>query len=192
MQTAVKSFALFSYPSASFIKKSMADYKKLVPFVLKHEGGISDDPQDAGGFTNKGITLKTFRSIYGKDKTKEDLINITDEQWGHIFKAYYWDKLNADKIESQSIANMSVDWAYNAGVGTVAKKIQNIIGTKPDGIIGSGSLKLINTAQDTKELFNQIKAARIMFYKKLVEKKPANAKFLKGWLNRTEAIKFTD
>lgn len=192
MQTAAKSSALFSYPSASFIKKSMADYKKLVPFVLKHEGGISDDPQDAGGFTNKGITLKTFRSIYGKDKTKEDLINITDEQWGHIFKAYYWDKLNADKIESQSIANMSVDWAYNAGVGTVAKKIQNIIGTKPDGIIGSGSLKLINTAQDTKELFNQIKAARIMFYKKLVEKKPTNAKFLKGWLNRTEAIKFTD
>ena len=192
MQTAVKSSALFSYSSASLIKKSMADHKKLVPFVLKHEGGVVNDPDDAGGFTNKGITLKTFRSIYGKDKTKEDLINITDEQWGHIFKAYYWDKFNADKIESQSIANMSVDWAYNAGVGTVAKKIQNIIGTKPDGIIGSGSLKLINTAQDPKELFEQIKAARIMFYKKLVEKKPTNAKFLKGWLNRTEAIKFTD
>ena len=192
MQTAVKSSALFSYSSASLIKKSMADYKKLVPFILKYEGGIVDDPDDAGGFTNKGITLKTFRSIYGKDKTKEDLINITDEQWGKIFKEYYWDKLNADKIESQSIANMSVDWAYNAGVGTVAKKIQNIIGTKPDGIIGSGSLKLINTVQDSKELFNEIKAARIMFYKKLVEKKPTNAKFLKGWLNRTEAIKFTD
>ena len=192
MQTAVKSSALFSYSSASLIKKSMADHKKLVPFVLKHEGGVVNDPDDAGGFTNKGITLKTFRSIYGKDKTKEDLINITDEQWGHIFKAYYWDKFNADKIESQSIANMSVDWAYNAGVGTVAKKIQNIIGTKPDGIIGSSSLKLINTVQDSKELFEQIKAARIMFYKKLVEKKPTNAKFLKGWLNRTEAIKFTD
>ena len=191
MQTAVKSSALFSYLSDSLIKKSMADYKKLVPFVLKYEGGISDDPQDAGGFTNKGITLKTFRSIYGKDKTKEDLINITDEQWGKIFKEYYWDKLKADDIESQSVANISVDWAYNAGVSTVAKKIQNIIGTKPDGIVGSGTLKLINT-KDSKELFEQIKAARIMFYKKLVEKKPTNAKFLKGWLNRTEAIKFTD
>ena len=104
----------------------MADYKKLVPFILKHEGGVVNDPDDAGGFTNKGVTLKTFRSVFGNDKTKEDLINITDEQWGHIFKAYYWDKLNADKIESQSIANMSVDWAYNAGVSTVAKKIQNI------------------------------------------------------------------
>ena len=191
MQTAVKSSALFSYLSDSLIKKSMADYKKLVPFVLKYEGGISDDPQDAGGFTNKGITLKTFRSIYGKDKTKEDLINITDEQWGKIFKEYYWDKLKADDIESQSVANISVDWAYNAGVSTVAKKIQNIIGTKPDGIVGSGTLKLINT-KDSKELFEQIKAARILFYKKLVEKKPTNAKFLKGWLNRTEAIKFTD
>ena len=167
----------------------MADYKKLVPFVLKYEGGISDDPQDAGGFTNKGITLKTFRSIYGKDKTKEDLINITDEQWGKIFKEYYWDKFRADDIESQSVANMAVDWAYNAGVGTVAKKIQNIVGTKPDGIVGNGTLKLINT-KDHKELFEQIKAARILFYKKLVEKKPSNEKFLKGWLNRTEAIKY--
>ena len=55
----------------------MADYKKLIPFVLKYEGGIVDDPDDAGGFTNKGVTLKTFRSVYGKDKTKEDLINST-------------------------------------------------------------------------------------------------------------------
>ena len=167
----------------------MADYKKLTPFVLKYEGGIVDDPDDAGGFTNKGVTLKTFRSVYGKDKTKEDLINITDEQWGKIFKEYYWDKFRADDIESQSVANMAVDWAYNAGVGTVAKKIQNIVGTKPDGIVGSGTLKLINT-KDHKELFEQIKAARILFYKKLVEKKPTNAKFLKGWLDRVEAIKY--
>lgn len=167
----------------------MADYKKLTPFVLKYEGGIVDAPDDAGGFTNKGVTLKTFRSVYGKDKTKEDLINITNEQWEHIFKVYYWDKLNADKIESQSVANMSVDWAYNAGVGTVAKKIQNIVGAKTDGIIGNGTLKLINT-KDHKELFEQIKAARILFYKKLVEKKPSNEKFLKGWVNRTEAIKY--
>ena len=167
----------------------MADYKKLTPFVLKYEGGIVDDPDDAGGFTNKGVTLKTFRSVYGKDKTREDLINITDEQWGKIFKECYWDKFRADDIESQSVANMAVDWAYNAGVGTVAKKIQNIVGTKPDGIVGSGTLKLINT-KDHKELFEQIKAARILFYKKLVEKKPSNEKFLKGWLNRTEAIKY--
>ena len=167
----------------------MADYKKLTPFVLKYEGGIVDDPDDAGGFTNKGVTLKTFRSVYGKDKTREDLINITDEQWGKIFKEYYWDKFRADDIESQSVANMAVDWAYNAGVGTVAKKIQNIVGTKPDGIAGNGTLKLINT-KDHKELFEQIKAARILFYKKLAEKKPSNEKFLKGWLNRTEAIKY--
>ena len=28
----------------------MADHKKLVPFVLKHEGGVVNDPDDAGGF----------------------------------------------------------------------------------------------------------------------------------------------
>lgn len=167
----------------------MADYKKLVPFVLEHEGGVVNDPNDAGGFTNKGVTLKTFRSVYGNDKTKNDLINITDEQWGHIFKTYYWDKMKADGINSQSVANMMVDWGYNAGIGTVAKKVQNIVGTNPDGIIGTGTLKLINS-KDSKELFEQIKSARIMFYKKLAEKRPSNGKFLKGWLNRANSIKY--
>lgn len=167
----------------------MADYKKLVPFLLEHEGGVVNDPDDAGGFTNKGVTLRTFRNVFGQDKTEKDLVNITDEQWGKIFKEYYWDKMKGDKIESQSVANMAVDWAYNAGVGTVSKKIQNIVGTKPDGIIGGGTLKLIND-YDSKELFDAIKAARIMFYKKLVEKKPSNSKFLKGWLRRVEELKY--
>lgn len=169
----------------------MADYEKLVPFVLQHEGGVVDDPDDAGGFTNKGVTLATFRSIFGSDKTKNDLVHITDEEWGYIFKKYYWDKLKADYIDSQSVANIMVDWGYNAGVGTVAKKVQNIIGTKADGVIGQKSIALIN-GKNPKDLFEQIKNARILFYQKLAENKPSNKKFLKGWLNRTNSFKFED
>ena len=39
----------------------MADARKLVPFILKWEGGFVNDPADKGGATNKGITLKTFQ-----------------------------------------------------------------------------------------------------------------------------------
>ena len=33
----------------------MAEVKKLVPFILKWEGGFVNDPDDLGGATNKGV-----------------------------------------------------------------------------------------------------------------------------------------
>ena len=86
----------------------MAKAELLKPFILRWEGGFVDDPLDRGGATNKGITIGTFRNFYGKDATVEQLKNITDEQWLHIFKSGYWDKWKADDIENQSIANIVV------------------------------------------------------------------------------------
>ena len=36
-----------------------ADYRKYVPFVLRWEGGVSDNAADRGGLTYKGITRET-------------------------------------------------------------------------------------------------------------------------------------
>lgn len=51
----------------------MADYTKLVPFIKKWEGGFGNHPKDKGGATNKGVTLATYRMVYGKNKTVDDL-----------------------------------------------------------------------------------------------------------------------
>ena len=46
----------------------MADVDKLLPFILAWEGKFVDDPDDRGGATNMGVTLKTWRSVgYDKD-----------------------------------------------------------------------------------------------------------------------------
>ena len=39
----------------------MAKYDKLIPTVLKWEGGFVNHPSDPGGATNSGVTLSTFR-----------------------------------------------------------------------------------------------------------------------------------
>ena len=55
----------------------MANYKVLVPFILKFEGGFVNDPHDRGGATNKGVTLATFIQFRRNDgrprPTVEDL-----------------------------------------------------------------------------------------------------------------------
>lgn len=59
----------------------MENWKELAAFVLEREGGYCNRKADKGGPTNKGVTLATYRSVYGQSKTVEDLKRITDAEW---------------------------------------------------------------------------------------------------------------
>lgn len=169
----------------------MAKAELLKPFILRWEGGFVDDPLDRGGATNKGITIGTFRNFYGKDATVEQLKNITDEQWLHIFKSGYWDKWKADDIENQSIADIVVDWAWASGTVTSIKQVQKILGVAVDGIAGNDTLTAINTA-DQRSLFVKIHSRRIEFVENIVKRDPSQARFLKGWKNRINSLTFSE
>lgn len=169
----------------------MAKAELLKPFILRWEGGFVDDPLDMGGATNKGITIGTFRNFYGKDATVEQLKNITDEQWLHIFKCGFWDKWKADDINNQSIANIVVDWAWGSGTVTSIKQVQKILGVTADGIVGNDTLTAINTA-DQRTLFDKIHSKRIEFVENIVKRNPSQARFLKGWKNRINSLTFSE
>ncbi len=162
-----------------------------MPFLLKWEGGFVNDPVDAGGATMKGVTLATFRKFYGANRTIADLKAITEEQWLHIFKVGYWDKCRADEIKSQSVANAIVDWAYNSGPATAAKKVQTLVGVTVDGVIGPKTIAAINSFPP-RTIFNHIKNSRTMFVESIVRNKPSQAKFLSGWKNRINALTFVE
>lgn len=169
----------------------MAKAEILMPFVLRWEGGYSDDPDDRGGATNKGVTLATFRRYYGSDATKGQLRAMTDEQWLHIFRRGYWDKFRADEISSQSVADACVDWAWGSGTATAAKKVQAVLGVTADGIVGGQTLTAINAAQP-RQLFAKIMAERLRYVESIAKNNPTQKKFLKGWKNRINALTFTE
>lgn len=167
----------------------MADAKVLKPFVLSFEGGYCNNRSDRGGATNKGVTIATFRSVFGKDKTIEDLKNITDEQWEYIFKKYYWDACKADLINDQSVANMLVDFAYNSGVARVSRFIQKIVGVTADGLVGSKTINAINSyPRGQRQLFATLRQRRINYLNGVVIANPTQKKFYNGWMNRVNAI----
>lgn len=167
----------------------MAKAELLKPFILKWEGGFANDPFDKGGATNKGITIGTFRQFYGKDATVEQLKRITDEQWLHVFKAGYWDRWQADRISNQAVANILVDWVWASGVNGI-KIPQRVLGVADDGIVGEKTLAALN-AQNPAEFFAKIHAGRIKFVDDIVRRNPTQARFIKGWKNRINDIKFT-
>lgn len=170
----------------------MADYKKLVPFIRKWEGGFVNDPDDLGGATNKGVTIATYEAYCRKKgypkPTVEQLKNLSDAEWSEIFKTLYWDRWKADEIKSQSVANILVDWVWASGVYGI-KRPQDIVGVLPDGLVGPKTLAAVNS-KNPEGLFKAIKQARIYFVDEICRKRPANLKFRKGWLNRINDIKF--
>ena len=169
----------------------MADSKKLMLLIQKWEGGYSHHPNDKGGCTMKGITINTYRDFFGKTKTCSDLKLITDDEWLLIFENGYWNPLQGNDIENQSVANIIVDWGWMSGVKTVAKKIQHIVGVKCDGIVGPLTVNAINNTE-SEYLFNLIYKEREEFYYNICEENPSQKTFLKGWLNRLQDFKFEE
>ena len=188
----------------------MASIDKLIPFILKWEGGFVNDPTDRGGATNKGVTIATYEA-YCRQKglprpTVEQLKNIPDAHWRDIIKTMFWDKWHADDIHSQKVANILVDWVWLSGVHGI-KKPQALLGVKADGIVGNKTLSAVNFA-DPEELFaalykelvkfiNAIVARSVAAYEKKIGRpatekellKHTQKRFAKGWLNRLAEIK---
>lgn len=165
----------------------MANAELMVPFIKKWEGGWANDPDDAGGCTMAGITIGTYRKYYGSNKTCDDLRFITPKEWLHIFKKGYWDKMKADQIENQSIAQLCVDMCWGSGPITSIKKIQSTLGLKADGIVGPKTLAALNG--DPEKVFYTLWNMRKAWLEKIALK-GNNKKFLRGWLNRLNDIKF--
>ena len=165
----------------------MAKIEILKPFVLSYEGGYSNVSGDKGGATNKGVTIATFRSVFGQGKTITDLRRMTDEQWMYIFRKYYWDKWRADEIKSQSIANLLVDWYWMSGSYGI-KIPQYSMGLLSDGLVGPKTLGAINGYPNEKELFTKLWNEREAFFKRIGVK--TQKKFLDGWLRRLNGIKY--
>ena len=173
----------------------MADVTKLIPHILKFEGGFVNDPDDLGGATNKGITYKTYK-LYKRRKgqpepTVEDLKNLSDEEFTEVLKTMYWDNCLGDRINSQSVANAIVDWAWNSGTVTAVKEVQRILGVEDDGIIGNITLSAINSRSPL-PLFGAIQTARKFYIARICVGRIANKKYYFGWMNRINSLYYEE
>ena len=165
----------------------MAKSVVLMPFILSWEGGFANISGDRGGATNKGVTIATYRSVFGKERTVDDLKSITDVEWLHIFNTLFWNRWKADQIQSQAVANLLVDWTWTSGSYGI-KIPQRMLGVSIDGVVGPKTLAAINGHPDQKMLFEALWHEREDFFKRIAT--GPQKKFLRGWLNRLDGIRY--
>ena len=140
----------------------MAAFAKGLNFVFKWEGGYVNDPNDPGGETKYGISKRTYPWI--------DIKNLDKEKAAEIYQKDYWDALGCDNYEDK-LAISIFDAGVNCGVGRVSKWMREDFNPP---------------RQLTHQEFN----ARREYYYRAEVKESLRNRYLKGWLNRLNDLKW--
>ena len=143
------------------------NFDKMLKFVLLREGGYSNNPNDKGGETNKGITYQTYNS-YRKSRglSPRSVKYITDEEVRDIYYNNYYKASGADKIQNPKLAAYIFDTAVNMGVSR-AKEF------------------LAKSGND----LNTYEQLRRNKYNQFVEYDSSQRCFLQGWNNRIDSLR---
>ena len=143
------------------------NFDKMLKFVLLREGGYSNNPNDKGGETNKGITYQTYNS-YRKSRglSPWSVKYITDEEVRDIYYNNYYKASGADKIQNPKLAAYVFDTAVNMGVSR-AKEF------------------LAKSGND----LNTYEQLRRNKYNQFVEYDSSQRCFLQGWNNRINSLR---
>lgn len=168
----------------------MANADKYIEHLLKWEGtGFTIISGDKGKETAMGVTLATYRQFFGANKTAEDLKNMSMREWKYIFHYGFWGPVKADNINNQSLATLIMDICWMSGRKTAIRKIQRCLGgLQVDGIVGPQTLRILNEFPE--DSFYKIYQMRKDWFYAITERDRTQMKFLKGWLNRLNSVKY--
>jgi lysozyme family protein len=92
------------------------NFERLLPLILRHEGGYVDHPRDPGGATNLGVTIGTLSDWLGRPATKAEVKALTVAKVAPIYRRNYWDAMGCDALPS-GVDYVVFDPAVNSGPG---------------------------------------------------------------------------
>jgi lysozyme family protein len=165
-----------------------AQLSAALPFVLRWEGGYVNHPNDRGGPTNKGVTQKVYdgyRARHGL--AARDVKLLEDVELRDIYEAGYWLPPRCDVLD-QEFAQVHFDTAVNMGPGRAVRFLQSAVGCGVDGNIGPKTLQAVQ-ACDAGSAIEAYCNRREQFYRDLVGRDPSQQVFMKGWMNRLNALR---
>ena len=160
-------------------------FRHAVEFVLKHEGGYVNDPQDPGGETKYGISKRSY--------PQRDIRNLTREQAIEIYRQDWWDRYGYDRIRSLDVAAKVFDLAVNMGAPAAHRCLQRALHAcgqrhvAVDGILGPQTIGAANDVKPRAALLAALRAEAAAYYRGLVERRPELKRYENGWLNRAYA-----
>jgi lysozyme family protein len=163
-------------------------FQAALPFVLRWEGGYVHHPDDPGGATNRGVTQQVYDAWRaGEGLGKRSVRLVEDDEVRAIYETGYWLPPRCDLLRAR-LDLVQFDTAVNMGVLRAVRFLQASVGCPVDGQFGP----VTQGAAAECDLDATIAAycdAREGYYRTLALKRPNLRVFLKGWLNRLDALR---
>jgi lysozyme family protein len=163
-------------------------FEQSLPFVMRWEGGYVDHPDDPGGRTNKGVTQKTYDDWRARQGlASRHVRSIEDAEVETIYATGYWVPPRCDILQRQ-LDLVQFDTAVNMGPGRAVRLLQAALDCDVDGAFGPQTERAA-AGCDLADTIIAYCDGREAYYRRLAERRPRLSVFLKGWLNRLNALR---
>jgi lysozyme family protein len=177
--------------------------QSIVDGIINREGGYTNNPLDAGGETNFGITIATARrnGFNGamRDLTRDQAVAI------YVNEYVIAPGFGRVAVTSMAIAEELVDSAVNCGPGLPGKWLQrtlNLLNRQAklfpdlvvDGALGPATQTALacvlsqRGADGEKVVLRALNCLQGAYYMDITEKRAANEEFFFGWMLNRVAI----
>ena len=181
----------------------MLSVRSIAEDIIRREGGFVNDPDDPGGPTQFGVTLRTMRAL-GLDLDRDGDIDLADVQRVsraqaiEIFVAEYFSRPRIDMLPA-ALHPSVFDMYVNAGSNAI-RILQRLLREMGhdlvvDGAIGPRTARAAHQAlaDAPDHLVDAYGIARREYYYRIGDLRPQSRKFARrrdggkgGWITRAE------
>lgn len=158
------------------------NFATALQYVLKHEGGFVNHPQDPGGITNLGVTKAVWEEWVGHPVSQKIMENLTPADVSTMYRRKYWDKIQGNDLPI-GVDYCVFDAAVNSGPGRAVKWLQACVNVNVDGSLGPKTLAAVR-AFNQSDLISDYSKRRLSFLQDL----KTFETFGKGWTKRVTEV----
>lgn len=172
--------------------------QSILPVTLRWESGYANIPDDAGGETYRGITRRDNPNWSGWQLLKKhlplstgDIVNdpALKQAVSDLYFSKYFEANEFHKVNSIVLALVLFDFDVHGGYSV--ELVQELLNTHfnkqliVDGDLGPKTIAALNSVNE-RDMSFAVMAAREQHLQRIIERKPKNRKFEKGWMRRIE------
>ena len=172
-----------------------ASVQRMVADILRREGGYANHPNDRGGPTRYGITLRTLANWRRRGVDAEDVRNLSVQEAEKIYLANYFTGPRINRLPER-LQPLLFDMSINHGPATAVKVLQRTLCEAGfrcvvDGGIGEETIGAARGADQSlgKLLVNRLVENRIALYHRIASGDRSQRVFLAGWMKRANEFR---
>lgn len=166
-------------------------FPKALEYTVGIEKGFVNDPDDAGGPTNYGITQAVLSAYRGHPCTAFEVSQMELSEAAEIYRAKFWNSISLDRVRQPLITQVMFDAAVLFGPAVSVLYAQkalidcNYYSLQVDGHAGPRTIEALNSVRPEffVRSFADVLKARVSI---VVASRPKNIKYRDGWENRIE------